>query len=155
MRVLDFIKQLLNWNTKDQWRNDDLKLQIKSSAELLKVQYQSYPDTLDFSLKSLKIIDSIIYINQQTKKDDLIEITQKIASYILVTFDENFKGEILWSDHKNQPVFIIDNTTFDEFYAIDYVKNRFQKTASVNELEKIIKTLSKEKSHSKIREKNK
>lgn len=151
MRVLNFIKQQLNWNNKDQRRNDDLKLQIKNSAESLIAEYQSYPDVLDFSIKSLKIIDSIILINQQTKKGNLIEITEKITSYILVTFDENFKGEILWSDHKNQPVFIIDNTTFDEFYPIDYVKNRLQKTIDSNSLEKIIETFLKEKNHSKIR----
>lgn len=124
MNIWNFLREV--FKQKKEVENEDLNTQIQICAELL-VKQSTNKKNLNYSLKSLNIIDKICKSEKakhNRKNDNECSESEKIASYILVTLKNNYKGEIIWSDAEEQPLFIFQN--FKEFYPYKHVKKQIE-----------------------------
>lgn len=126
MSFWSFIKNIFKQEENDD--NSDLESEIKRYADLLTEQYKTDFTNLNYSLESLRVIDKIFKKNKSIKHDcteDNIHLEcEKIAAYILQTLKTNYEGDILWDNHKKQPVFIFNNDDYEEFYPYNYVRKK-------------------------------
>lgn len=140
MKNWKFLKKLFNNTKKEQ--EFDLNAQIKQYSKLLVNRYASEFPNLNFSLNSFKDIDKIFEITKKEyknrKNDKKFIRIEKISAYILYTLKKNYKGEILWNDHIQEPMFMFNN--YIEFYPYRYAKGRIEtnkKTPLIEIIEKL------------------
>lgn len=89
------------------------------------------PNELDFSLKSLDVVETIIdEISSAYKKLDdnqQDEIANTIGSYVFEVARKNFGGKYFWYEPLNQPILVTGQPNFEvSILAIEKVRERFQ-----------------------------
>lgn len=111
---------------------DEFTKQMADNANLCINHFKErYGNKLDFSVKSLEIIDTILDeaadfyedIGQEQKN----WIINTVGSYIFEVARRNFGGKYYWLDQRNQPIFVTGQPEFEiSIVVFDKVKGRME-----------------------------
>lgn len=129
------IRNLFNifYREKKQKEKLDINSQVKKLANLFVDDNKSTFPNLDYSLKSLQFIDTILKNHPLSKKeyvkDKYCYECEKLAAYLLQTLKNNFSGDIIWEDDK-QLLFIFTN--YKEFNSYKYVRKQRAENNDIN-----------------------
>lgn len=140
MNLKDILKSF--YKKENKIKIQDLNVEVKHLANLFVEEHKQKFPKLDFSLESLPFVDQIFKNTMGKKecaKDEYCHKCEKIASYLLQTLKENFKGDILWKND-NQPIFLFEN--FNEFNSFEYVTKQIT-CKNVTNTTDFLKKLSK------------
>jgi len=86
---------------------------------------------LDFSVKSLEVVDSVLeevsdFYNEMDEKQKQNVITS-VGSYVFEVARRNFGGKYFWYDHLDQPILVTGQPEFEvSIIAFDKVKGRLE-----------------------------
>lgn len=144
MKNWNFLKGLFDETEIEKDEEFDLKAQIKQYAGMLVKQYQKEFPNLDYSLKSFEDVDKIFKIigkeYKSSKNNKQFVKIEMVSAYILYTLKQNYKGEILWNDRMQEPMFMFNN--YKEFYPYQYIKKQID-TGKETALKELIEKLNK------------
>ena len=110
----------------DEFTNDMIK-----SAENFVNRTSNRFNGLDFSVKSLDVVDNVLEessdfyeeMNEQQRQN----LITSVGSYIFEVARRNFGGKYFWYDHLNQPILVTGQPEFDvSIIAFDKVKGRLE-----------------------------
>ena len=137
MGLFDFFKKKENVNQNEQTSSnkqesqDDFTKDMTNSADFFVSSSKDRFSGLDFSVKSLEVVDKILeeasdfYGDMDDKqKQNLISTT---GSYIFEVARRNFGGKYFWYDQLNQPILVTGQPNFEaSILAFDKVKGRLE-----------------------------
>ena len=115
-----------NQETVNEFTNDMIK-----NAENFVSRTTNRFNGLDFSVKSLEVVDNVLeeasdfYEEMnETQRQNLIT---SVGSYIFEVARRNFGGKYFWYDHLNQPILVTGQPEFEvSMIAFDKVKGRLE-----------------------------
>jgi len=115
-----------NQETLDKFTNDMVKI-----ADNFVNNTVSKFNGLDFSVKSLDVVDNVLEeasdfyeeMNEQQRQN----LITSVGSYIFEVARRNFGGRYFWYDHLNQPILVTGQPDFEvSIIAFDKVKGRLE-----------------------------
>lgn len=137
MGLFDFFKKKENENQTEQTNLnnqeplDDFAKDVARTAELFVSNTSDRFKGLDFSVKSLEVVDCVLEeasdfyeeMGDQQKQN----LISSVGSYIFEVARRNFGGKYFWYDKLNQPIFVTGQPNFDvSILAFDKVKGRLE-----------------------------
>lgn len=135
MKIWLFLKQIFKQKKEDDNLYSDLDRQIKQHADLFVKEYKGKFPNLNYSLESLTVVDKVLNLTQTEENwfenDNFSSRCESVVCYILHTLKGNYKGETLWNDHKEQPLFLFNDNDY-EFYPYRYLKSQINKNKKVD-----------------------
>jgi hypothetical protein len=137
MGLFDFFKKKKNEKQNGQTDSgneqsiDDFAKDVARSADFFVSNTSARFEGLDYSLKSLEVIDKVLEevsdfyaeMNDQEKQ----RLISSVGSYIFEVARRNFGGKYFWYDKLNQPIFVTGQPDFEvSILAFDKVKGRLE-----------------------------
>lgn len=135
MKILDFFKKKI-FSAKEDNQNEFTK-DIMVNASFFKENYENRYNGLDFSVKSLNIVDQILEdasdFYEEMNEDQRQNIITKAGSYIFEVARQNFGGKYFWYNNLNQPILVTGQPQFEmSFLAFEKVKGRLKNGSEDN-----------------------
>jgi hypothetical protein len=139
MGLFDFFKKKENDNLNQNEQNtsnkqeelDDFTNDIINAAEFYVSRTKDRFNGLDYSVKSLEIVDNSLeesaeFYNEMSEEQRQ-SLINTVGSYIFEVARRNFGGQYFWYDHLNQPIFVTGRPDFEvSILAFEKVKGRLE-----------------------------
>lgn len=137
MGLFDFFKKKNNGknneesNSKKQEQLDDFTNDMINSSIFCVESYSDKYKGLDFSVKSLTVIDKILDdasdFYEEMNKNQRQNLINSVGSYIFEVARKNFGGRYFWYDQLKQPILVTGQPEFEvSILAFDKVKGRLE-----------------------------
>jgi hypothetical protein len=134
MGLFDFFKKKTtetNANNDSNGDANEFAIEITSNANAFRDKHNERYQGLDFSVKSLSVLDKILedVSDFYEDMDDIQQknIVSKAGSYIFEVAKQNYGGKYYWYDNLNQPILVTGQPEFEmSFLAFEKVKGRLE-----------------------------
>jgi len=130
MGLFDFLKKD-NQKEKAKEVVDEFTQQMIDTSSKCIDRFQGRFPGLNFSVESLKVVDTILEEVNEFKEDmnegQINNVIQTVGSYVFEVARKNFGGKYFWYDHLNQPILVTGQPNFEiSLLAFEKVKGRIQ-----------------------------
>lgn len=130
MGLFDFFKKSNQKEIAREPVNEFTQQMIDVSSQCVE-RFQGRFSGLNFSVESLKVVDTILEEVNEFKEDmsegQINSVVQTVGSYIFEVARRNFGGRYFWYDQLNQPILVTGQPNFEiSLLAFEKVKGRIQ-----------------------------
>lgn len=131
MGIFDFFKKKENNKQNKQESLDDFTKDMSKSAEFFANSNSDRSQELDFSVKSLVIVENALEeasdFYEEMNENQKQNLISSAGSYIFEVARRNFGGKYFWYDQLKQPILVTGQPNFEvSILAFDKVKGRLE-----------------------------
>jgi hypothetical protein len=117
--------------------SDEFSLQLIDEAHGCVEQFEARFGRLDYSVDSLKIVDSILDevsgFRDSMEESQIRNVIQKTGSYVFEVARKNYGGKYYWYEPLEQPILVTGQPHFEiSLLAFEKVKGRLENGAEDN-----------------------
>ena len=131
MGLFDFFKKKENENQNKQESLNDFTKNMAKSADFFATSYSDRYKGLDFSVKSLEVVDRALDeasdFYDEMGAEQRKNLISTVGSYVFEVARRNYGGNYFWYDQLNQPILVTGQPEFEvSIIAFEKVKGRIE-----------------------------